>query len=86
MKPKPIRMSHHARSRLQSRGTDEYEVAQAVNRGVREPAKQGRFLCRHNFQYNGIWRGNHYRIKQVAPVIIESANEIVVVTVYTFFF
>ena len=27
-----------------------------------------------------------YAIKQVAPVIMEKANEIVVITVYTFYF
>jgi hypothetical protein len=37
------------------------------------------------YQYNGMWRGRRYRIKQVAPVIFEEPNEIVVVTVYTFF-
>jgi len=43
-------------------------------------------MCRLNLQYNGIWQGQHYAIKQVAPVIAEDAHEIVVVTVYTFFF
>jgi hypothetical protein len=43
-------------------------------------------MCRLNFQYNQSWRGKHYAIKQVAPVISENLNEIVVITVYTFFF
>jgi hypothetical protein len=30
--------------------------------------------------------GKLYRIKQVAPVIKEETNEIVVITVYTFYF
>ena len=55
-------------------------------RGAREPAKKGRSMCRLNFQYNRAWRGRHYAIKQVAPVIAERPGEIVVVTVYTFFF
>jgi hypothetical protein len=83
---KPIRFSNHARSRLRSRGTDEQEVRQAVTRGQREPAKKGRSFCRLNFQYNGTWRGRYYAIKQVAPVITERPDEIIVVTVYTFFF
>jgi hypothetical protein len=83
---KKIRLSHHARSRCGSRGTTEKEVRSAVMRGVREPAKKGRWMCRLNFQYNQKWRGKHYAIKQVAPVIAERGNEIVVITVYTFFF
>jgi hypothetical protein len=43
-------------------------------------------MCRLNFQYNKLWRGRRYAIKQVAPVIVEKQNEIIVVTVYTFFF
>ena len=42
-------------------------------------------MCRLNFQYNQPWRGKHYAIKQVAPIIVEWPDEIVVVTVYTFF-
>jgi hypothetical protein len=30
--------------------------------------------------------GKSYAIKQVAPVVVEEQNEIVVVTVYTFYF
>ena len=83
---KAIRLSHHARLRCRSRGTNEREVRQAVIRGIREQAKKGRLLCRLNFQYNQSWRGQRYAIKQVAPVIVEKPDEIVVVTVYTFFF
>ena len=83
---KRIRLSAHALGRCHHRGTTEQEVREAVIRGRREPAKKGRMLCRLNFQYNGTWRGRYYAIKQVAPVITEKANEIIVVTVYTFFF
>jgi len=83
---KRIRLSHHAQARCRLRGTNEQEVRSAVRRGVREPAKKGRFMCRLNVQYNRTWRGKHYAIKQVAPVVVERADEIVVVTVYTFFF
>lgn len=84
MKRKPIR--HHAQLRCRSRGTNEREVKQAVLRGIRQQAKKERSMCRLNFQYNQEWRGRRYAIKQVAPVIAERSNEIVVVTVYTFFF
>ncbi len=83
---KPIRLSKPALEQCTERGTNEDEVREAVRIGVREPAKRGRLLCRANFQYNALWQGRFYRIKQVAPVIVEEQNEIVVVTVYTFYF
>lgn len=83
---KKIRLSRHAQLRCSFRGTNEQEVRTAVRRGVREPVKKGRWMCRFNLQYNQIWRGKRYAMKQVVPVIAERADEIVVVTVYTFFF
>ena len=71
---------------MAERGTNEAEVEQAVRQGVREPARSGRTLCRLNLPYNGSWQGKFYAVKQVAPVIKDEADEIVVVTVYTFFF
>ena len=38
------------------------------------------------FTFNRFWHGKNYLIKQVAPVIMDEANEIVVITVYTFYF
>ena len=68
------------------RGASESEVREAIDLGSREPAKRGRFMYRHNFEYRAKWRGEYYAIKQVAPVVVEAENEIVVVTVYTFYF
>jgi hypothetical protein len=46
----------------------------------------GRVLCRHNVSFNREWSGTFYAVKQVAPVIREESDEIVVITVYTFYF
>lgn len=43
-------------------------------------------MCRYNFHYGQQWQGEQYPIKQVAPVIVEDRDEIVVITVYTFYF
>ena len=83
---KPIRLTKHAREQAAERGATEAEVVEAIRRGSREPAKQGRELCRFNFPFGRQWQGNIYAIKQVAPVIKDEANEIVVITVYTFYF
>jgi len=84
--PKPIRLSRHAREQCAERGTNEEEVRRAVRAGRRDRAKRGRLICRLNFQYNARWRGTTYSMKQVAPVIVEEEREIVVITVYTFYF
>lgn len=83
---KTIRLTKHARQQSLERGATEAEVRHAIEHGSREPAKLGRELCRFNFSFGRTWQGNFYAIKQVAPVIKEEAREIVVITVYTFYF
>ncbi len=68
------------------RGATEQEVHEAVGKGRREAAKHGREMCHFNFNFGRTWQGNFYAIKQVAPVIVEKSQEIVVITVYTFYF
>ncbi len=83
---RPIRLTSHAREQCAERGASEDEVVQAVREGIREPAKKGRLLCRYNLPYGSTWQNNFYAVKQVAPVICEEPDEIVVITVYTFYF
>ncbi|PIU55088.1 MAG: hypothetical protein COS88_05615 [Chloroflexi bacterium CG07_land_8_20_14_0_80_51_10] len=83
---KSTRLTGHAKEQCAERGATEAEVRQAIEQGSREPAKLGRELCRFNFPFGRSWQGNVYAIKQVAPVIKEETDEIVVVTVYTFYF
>lgn len=83
---KKILFTKHALERLPSRGTNENEVKEAVESGSREPAKNNRIICRLNFEYNKPWQGINYAVKQVAPVIKEENNNIIVITVYTYFF
>jgi hypothetical protein len=83
---RPIRLTLHAREQCGERGTDEVEVAQAIRRGRREPAKRGRSLYRLNLPFGREWQGRTYAVKQVAPVVAETDDEFVVITVYTFYF
>jgi len=78
---KTIRLTAHAIEQCAERGATEAEVREAIERGVREPAKHRRFMSRLNFQYGAKWQDRFYAIKQVAPVAVEEQNEIVVVTV-----
>jgi len=83
---KPIRLTRHAKLQALDRGASEAEIRQAVLEGRRESAKKGRALCRYNMPFDADWGGKHYGVKQVAPVIKEEEEEIVVITVYTFYF
>lgn len=83
---KSIRLSKHAEEQAVDRGTTRAEVEEAIRKASREPAIRGRDMCRYNFMFDRKWQGKLYRIKQVAPVIKEEADEIVVITVYTFYF
>jgi hypothetical protein len=71
---KPIRLTAHAKEQCKERGASESEVKEAIVRGLREPAKRGRFLYRHNFEYRTTWHGEYYAIKQVAPVVVEAGK------------
>ena len=65
-----------AARQARERGATTAEVAEAIRKGAREPAKQGRELCRYNFTFVRKWQGKQYAIKQVAPVIALLANQI----------
>jgi hypothetical protein len=83
---KPIKFSQHAREQMSERGASEDEVIETIRTGERAPAKRGRHGYRKNFQYNRLWGGRTYAIKQVLPIVVEETDELVVVTVYTFYF
>lgn len=83
---KPIRFSRHALEQMSERGASEAEVVQAIRDGQSEAARAGRVICRLNLPYDAEWSGRRYAIKQVAPVVAEGPDALVVVTVYTFYF
>ena len=68
------------------RGATEAEIKEAILKGSREAAKYGNEIRRSNFKFENTWQGKYYLTKQVAPVIMEETNKIVVITVYTFYF
>ena len=49
-------------------------------------AELGRLECRKDFDYRKEWNTKFYATKQVRPVFVEEASELVVVTVYTYYF
>jgi len=71
---------------MDERGATENEVVETIRAGEQVPAKRDRRGHRKNFQYNQIWGAPTYAIKQVLAIVVEEAEAIVVVTVYTFYF
>jgi len=83
---KPIGFSPHAREKMADRGASEAEVVASIRAGNAEPARGGRVLFRKNFRFDRQWRGRHYAVKQVAPIVAETPDTLMVVTVFTFYF
>jgi hypothetical protein len=83
---KPVRFSRHALQQMAERGAIQEEVLEAIRSGEQVPAKHGRVGYRRNFQYQRLWGGRYYAVKQVLAIVAEEPETLVVVTVYTFYF
>jgi hypothetical protein len=83
---KPIRLSTHALSYTNKRGFTVAEVEEAIRTSPWQPTELRRLDCRKDFAYRKEWNGKFYPTKQVRPVFVEEAAEVVVVTVYTYYF
>ena len=71
---------------MQERGASEADVREAIRSGQREAAKRGLVLHRINLEFKREWDGRYYGVQQVAAIVAEEADRLVVVTVYTFYF
>jgi len=83
---KPIRLSGHALRYTSKRG---FTISRNRRNDSHEPldaSRTGRLDCRKNFPYGKEWNGKVYATKQVRPIFVEEAGEIVVITVYTYYF
>ena len=83
---KKIQFSGHAAQQLQFRGTTESEVIEAIRTALWQPAESGRTECRKDFAFNSVWNRRQYATRQVHPIFVEEADQIVVVTVYVYYF
>ena len=81
---KPIRLSKRASDYAKKRGFTLAEVEEAIRTSSGRTAELGRLDCRKDFAYGKEWNGRIYATKQVRPVFVEEASEIVVITVYYF--
>lgn len=83
---KPVRLSGHALQQIRFRGATEQEVTQAIQDASWTPAEHGRMECRMDFAFNRTWNTRQYATKQVRPIFVEELQEIVVITVYVYYF
>jgi hypothetical protein len=83
---KSIRLTKHASGYLGMRGFTAEEVEMAIRQSNWITGTRGRFECSMEFPFDSIWNGKPYQIKQVRPIFVEEELEIVVVTVYTYFY
>jgi hypothetical protein len=83
---KPIRLSQHAKEQLSYRGTTEEEIFETTQTCKWEPAELERLQCKKDFLYNKTWNNKLYKTKQVKPIFVEEDKEIIVVTVYVYYF
>lgn len=71
---------------MAERGASEAEVLLAIEKGEVEAVRKGRKLFRKNFQFNSMWRGREYKIKQVAPIVADEGGKLVMITVFVHYF
>ena len=83
---KPIRLSKHALGYMASRGFTVAEIEEAIRTRPWGAAELGRLDCRKDFPFAQNWNGKLYATRQVRPVFVEETEEIVVITVYTYYF
>ena len=86
MPVKPIRLNRHSNSRSTLRGTSYSEIEETIQSEKWESAEQGRLECRRNFKFEKEWNGKFYKTKQVRPIFVEEEKEIVVITIYVYYF
>jgi len=85
-KGKSIRLSEHAKQQLVFRGATEVQVFDAIRTEARAPAELGRLECRKNFIFKSQWNNKYYDTQQVRPIFVEELDEIIVVTIYVYYF
>lgn len=83
---KPIRLSGHATSYMDRRGFSVEEVEEAIRTAPWTQAELGRLECHKDFMFGEAWNGIVYATKRVRPIFVEESDEVVVVTVYTYYF
>jgi hypothetical protein len=76
-----IKIHPPAIDRMQERGATEDEIIKTVEEGESFPAKFGRVGFRRNFPFASVWRGKHYKTKQVEVYAAKEDEDLIIITV-----
>lgn len=83
---KPIRLSAHAQEQAQRRGATAEEIVLAIEESEWTAAEMERKQVEKVYYFGANWNGKLYQYKKVRPIFVEENHEIIVVTVYTYYF
>ncbi len=86
MNAKPVRFSAHAKQQLGFRGVREIEVVEAIRTAAWTSAELLWLESAKDFPFRSEWHGVYYETKRVRPIFVDEPGEIVVVTVYAYYF
>ncbi|MEW6170723.1 MAG: hypothetical protein AB1472_04115 [Candidatus Omnitrophota bacterium] len=79
-------MSSHAKIRSVSRGASEGEIIETIKTSVWQKAELNKLSCFKDFVFENTWNNKFYKVKQIKPIFIEEENQIIVITVYVYYF
>lgn len=83
---KPVRLTKHAAGYSVIRGFSFEEVERAIRNGIWRPAAQGRTETDLETEFNSDWNGRHYKTKTIRPIFVDEPEEVVVITVYVYYY
>ena len=76
----------HASGYTERKGFSLAEAEEAIKKSPWEHSDKGRLECKMNIPYANLWNGKHYKTKQIRPIFVVEGDEIIVITVYTYYF
>jgi hypothetical protein len=83
---KPVGLTKHAEGYYQSRGFSKAEVEAVIRNGPWRPAARGRMESDLGIEFDSDWNGRHYKAKTIRPIFVDEPAEIVVITVYVYYY
>jgi len=83
---KPIRSSTHAKIRASLRGATKEEIIETIRTAKWEKSELNKLACQKDFSFHKTWNNKFYKTKQIKPIFVEEEKEIVIITVYVYYF
>jgi len=68
------------------RGTSQSEIEETIAGATWQQAANNRLECSKDLLFNSTWNGRPYARKKIRPIFVDEPLEIVVITVYVYYF